>query len=183
MSVTNRKNRKYSIVPYQKSWVQDFLLIESELRPLFGELALAFEHVGSTAVDGMSGKATIDVLIVVRNILDVDALNGDMEKLGYTVLGDYIKQGGRLFAKEVDGERMVNVHCSEPDHDHIKEMIIMRDFLRSHPDEAKAYADLKIDLFQKYPEDYVAYRAVKDPYLVKMKTRALEWENGKRDSK
>lgn len=175
MTVTNRKNRKYSVVPYQESWAQDFQRIESELKPVFGDLAIAFEHVGSTAVEGMSGKATIDVLIVVRNIQDVDALNEKMEKLGYTPLGDYIEQDGRLFAKEANGERLVNVHCSEQGHAHIEEMIVMRDFLRSHPAEAKEYTELKLDLFAKHPDDYIAYRAVKDPYLQEMKKRAFAW--------
>ena len=175
MTITNRKNRKYSIVPYQKTWAQDFFRIEAELKPLFGDLAIAFEHVGSTAVERMSGKATIDVLVIVGSILDVDALNQDMEQLGYTALGDYIKQGGRLFAKEISDERIVNVHCFEFDHDHIQEMIIMRDFLRSHPDELEQYAKLKRNLFAKHPNDYIAYRANKDPYLAQMKARAIKW--------
>ncbi len=175
MPVTNRKNRKYSVVPYQESWVQDFQRIESELKPVFGDLAIAFEHVGSTAVEGMSGKPTIDVLIIVRNIQDVDALNEEMKKLGYTTLGDYIQQDLRLFAKEMNGERLINVHCSKQGHGHIKEMIVMRDFLRSHPAEAKEYAELKLDLFAKHPDDYIAYRAVKDSYLQEMKKRALAW--------
>lgn len=174
MTVTNRENRKYAIVSYQKSWAQDFLRIKSELKPLFGDLAIDFEHVGSTAVEGMSGKATIDVLVVVQDIHDIDTLNMDMEELGYVVLGDYIKQGGRLFAKEVNGERIQNVHCFEFGHGHIDEMIIMRDFLRSHPNEAKRYAKLKEELFAKHPNDYVAYRAIKDPYLAQVKKRAME---------
>lgn len=179
MDFTTRKNRKYSVVPFQPSWVQSFLHIESQLKPLFGDLAIEFQHVGSTAVEGMSGKATIDVLIVVRHIHAVDSLNHHMEQLGYKVLGDYLKQGGRLFAKEVDGERIANVHCFELDHGHIREMLVMRDFLRSHPDEAERYEKLKIDLFSKYPDDYIAYRAVKDPYLQEMKVRAFEWDNAR----
>lgn len=176
MKVTNRKERKYSIVPYRESWAHDFLRIETELKPLFGDLAMKFEHVGSTAVEGMSGKPTLDVLVIVKNIANVDTLNEAMAELGYAALGEYVAPSGRLFAKEANNERLVNVHCFEKDHPHAQEMIVMRDFLQIHPDELKAYADLKIELYRKFSDDYQAYRHVKDPYLAEMKERAMKWK-------
>lgn len=175
MQSSSRKDRKYTILPYQSSWADDFEAIKQQLTAVFGNQALEIMHVGSTAIVGMSGKPTIDVLVVVSTIADLDDLNGTMSELGYTALGEYVAPNGRLFAKEVNNERLVNVHCFEKDHPHAQEMIEMRDFLQNHPDEAKAYADLKIRLYDKYPDDYQAYRHVKDPYLAEMKERAIEW--------
>lgn len=172
---SSRKDRKYSIVPYQPSWATDFETIKEQIASVFGDLAVEIMHVGSTAILGMSGKSTIDVLVIVSVISEVDDLNGTMSELGYAALGEYVAPNGRLFAKEVNNERLVNVHCFEKDHPHAQEMIVMRDFLQSHPDEAKAYADLKIRLYEQYPDDYQAYRHVKDPYLAEMKVRAMEW--------
>jgi GrpB-like predicted nucleotidyltransferase (UPF0157 family) len=122
--------------------------------------------------------------VIVDNIAGIDGLNRAMAELGYVALGEYVAPNSRLFAKEESNERLINVHCFEKDHPHAQEMIVMRDFLRSHPDEAKAYADLKIDLHRKYPEDYKEYRHFKDPYLTKMKARAIEWaESGVRPDK
>ncbi|MEK9157496.1 MAG: GrpB family protein [Patescibacteria group bacterium] len=175
MQISPRKDRKYTIVSYQKSWAIDFEAIKKQFVPVFGDQAIDIMHVGSTAVFGMCGKPTIDELILVRELAWVDALNNVMAELGYQALGEYVVSNSRLFAREEDGERLVNVHCCEKDHPHAREMIVMRNFLRNHPDEAKAYADLKIDLYTKYPDDYFAYRKNKDPYLTKLKMRAVKW--------
>ncbi len=175
MHSSSPKDRKYTIVPYQQSWTVDFEAVKKQLVPVFGERAIEILHVGSTAIMGMSGKSTIDVLVIVNTLTDVDDLNEAMASLGYVALGEYVTPHSRLFAKEKDNERLVNVHCFQRDHPHAQEMIVMRDFLQTHPDEARAYADLKIDLYKKYPDDYRAYRHFKDPYLTAMKARATEW--------
>lgn len=175
MPTSSVKDRAYTVIPYQESWRENFETIKNQLLPVFDNQAIDIAHVGSTSIIGMSGKPTIDVLVIVGNIAGIDALNGAMAELGYVALGEYVAPNSRLFAKEENNERLINVHCFEKDHPHAQEMIVMRDFLRSHPDEAKAYADLKIDLHRKYPEDYKEYRHFKDPYLTKMKARAIEW--------
>lgn len=175
MQTSSAKDRAYTVIPYQESWRDNFEAIKNQLLPVFGDQAIDIMHVGSTAIVGMSGKPTIDVLVIVNNIPDIDALNEAMAKLGYLALGAYVAPDSRLFAKEENNERFVNIHCFERNHPHAQEMILMRDFLQSHPDEAKAYADLKIDLHRRYPNDYKEYRHFKDPYLTKMKARAIEW--------
>lgn len=177
MSITARKDRKYTVLPYQESWKDDFERIAKQLALIFGEVAVSIEHVGSTAVTGMSGKPTIDILVIITSVQTVDTLNDSMIELGYVALGDYVAENGRLFALEDDGERLVNVHCFENDHPHVRQLIVMRDFLCTHPDESKNYAQLKLDLYEKHPDDYVAYRAVKDPYLKDMQKRAFEWDD------
>lgn len=183
MPTSSAKDRAYTVIPYQESWRDNFEAIKNQLSPIFGDQAIDIMHVGSTAVVGMSGKPTIDVLVIVNDITGIDALNGTMAELGYVALGEYVAPNSRLFAKEENNERLVNIHCFERNHPHAQEMIVMRDFLQNHPEEAKAYADLKIDLHRRYPDDYKEYRHFKDPYLTKMKARAIEWaESGIRPS-
>lgn len=179
MSITSRRNRKYSVLPYQESWKNDLQRIKKQLAPIFGEIAISIEHVGSTAVAGMSGKPTIDILVIVTSLQEVDYLNASMKKLGYVALGNYVDENGRLFALEENGERLVNVHCFENNHPHVRQLIVMRDFLQTHLDESEKYAQLKMDLYEKYPNDYVAYRTVKDPYLKEMQKRAFEWDDAR----
>jgi len=173
MSVTSAEDRKYTIVPYQESWKDDFVAIKNQLSEIFGNSTIEILHVGSTAIKGMSGKPTIDVLVIVDKIKSADRATDAMSAIGYVGLGEYVTSGGRLFAKEIDGERIVNVHCFEAAHPHTQEMIAIRDFFQNNPDKAKEYAELKIDLFQRYPNDYKSYRAFKDPYLTKIKEQIV----------
>ena len=61
-------------MPYDERWTQDFEAIASEIRNVLGELALAIEHVGSTAVLGLSAKPIIDIDVVIRDYAALDAV-------------------------------------------------------------------------------------------------------------
>src|SRR3989344_4721156 len=65
------------------------------LNSIFGMSAIKIEHVGSTAVPGLSGKPIIDVLILVEDVAIADALNQKMESAGFKALGEYVMPGVR----------------------------------------------------------------------------------------
>ena len=66
--------RHVVVMPYDERWTQDFEAIASEIRNVLGELALAIEHVGSTAVLGLSAKPIIDIDVVIRDYAALDAV-------------------------------------------------------------------------------------------------------------
>ena len=96
------KNRKYEIVSYDPKWKDKFAEEAKVLNSIFGMSAIKIEHVGSTAVPGLSGKPIIDVLILVEDVAIADALNQKMESAGFKALGEYVMPGVRLFVKEMD---------------------------------------------------------------------------------
>jgi GrpB-like predicted nucleotidyltransferase (UPF0157 family) len=162
-------NRKYSVVPYNSAWKDRFREIAEIVQAIFGDSAIAIEHVGSTSVPELSGKPVIDVLIIVENITVADTFKGKMEEAGFSALGEYLMPDSRFFMKEVDGERLCNLHIFPKDHSHVKEMLQLRDYFRNHPETVEEYSKLKIELFQKYPEDYGSYRKYKDEWMEKLK--------------
>ena len=166
---TDRIHRNFSVVPYDPKWNDLYADEKKVLDSVFSHTALSIEHIGSTSVEGLAGKPTIDVLITVNNIEDVVVLNQDMEAVGYEVLGDYVLPDASLFVKEVDDVRLSNVHVFQKDHPHVKEILHLRDYLRSHPERVVEYCKLKFDLFEKYPHDYVHYRKSKDEWMEKLK--------------
>lgn len=133
------------------------------------------EHIGSTSVPSMKGKPLIDVLILVDDITYADGHAGEMEAAGFTNKGDLLNKGSRIFIRENDGHNLTNVHVYKKDHLHVAEMLGLRDYLRSHPDEVARYSALKHELFEKYPDDYGSYRREKDAFMEGMKERALDW--------
>lgn len=52
--------QRYAQVPYQPRWRELFELEKDRLRATFGKAALEIEHIGSTAVEGLAGRETID---------------------------------------------------------------------------------------------------------------------------
>lgn len=169
MTKTEYKNRKYNIEQYNPKWKERFETEAEILHSIFSDKAISFEHVGSTAVPGLAGKPTIDILITVEKIEIADELSGKIESIGYKSLGDYINKGSRLFVKEEDNERLVNLHVFEAEHLHVKDMINLRNYFRSHPEVVEEYSQLKFDLVKKYPNDYGLYRKYKDEWMENLK--------------
>lgn len=170
--LSNHQSRKYDIVQYNADWKEIFLNEAKKLAVIFGEKALIIEHVGSTSVIGMLGKSTIDILILVDDINGIQNIaEEEMRKLGYVYLGEYVKPGALLFAKEKDDARLINVHVMPKNHPEAKNMLDFRDYLRSHPEDIVEYSRLKLELFEKYPNDYTSYRKFKDEYLKTLKKK------------
>lgn len=171
MTKAEYKNRKYTVEPYDAEWKRRFETEMQILRPIFSDKAISIEHVGSTAVPGLAGKPTIDILITVEKIEIADELSEKIESVGYKSLGDYINRGSRLFIKEADNERLVNLHIFGANHPHVQDMINLRNYFRSHPEMVKEYSRLKFELAEKYPNDYGLYRKFKDEWMNNLKEK------------
>lgn len=166
----------YTIEPYHPEWVKKFESIKAMLEGVFGSQALAIEHVGSTSVMGMKAKPIIDVLVVVKDITLLDAEKSAMKSKGYLVEENYVAPNSLLF-RRVDGEgnKLENIHVCENGAPMEKQFLVMRDYLRTFPEEAQSYALLKDQLVKKYPNDYESYRAAKDSFLKELEERAYQW--------
>ncbi|MES2471129.1 MAG: GrpB family protein [Patescibacteria group bacterium] len=168
-------DRAYSIESYDPIWADQFEAEAALIRTVLGDKIVDIQHVGSTAVEGLTGKPTIDLLVTVKTIEGIDDLNAEFEKIGYDSKGDFLKMGSRLYNQDQTKDdkviRLANLHIFPADHHHAHEMIHIRDYLREHPEEVEAYNLLKSDLYQKYPEDYAAYRRYKNKFMAALVKR------------
>lgn len=169
--LSNYKNRKYEIMPYDPKWSEQFADQAKILKSIFADEAISIEHIGSTAVPGLAGKPTIDVLVVVDDVSVADRVKEKMETAGYYALGEYVTKGARLFVKEADNTRYCNIHVFQKDHPHVREMLELRDYFRAHPDVVSEYCKIKTDLVAKYPNDYGQYRKYKDEWMNALKLK------------
>ena len=163
------KNRKYEVVPYDPIWSRQFAEQAKILKSIFADTAISIEHIGSTAVPGLAGKPTIDILILVDDISVVDPLKEQMEIAGYHALGEYVTEGALFFVKESDNVRYCNIHVFQKDHPHVKEMLQLRDYFRARPEVVSEYSKLKTELAMKHPNDYGEYRKYKDEWMNNLK--------------
>jgi GrpB-like predicted nucleotidyltransferase (UPF0157 family) len=163
------KNRKYEIVSYNPKWPESFLFYAEKIRKIFGNVII--EHIGSTAIPGMSGKSCIDLLVELEEISIVDSHVGEMEKAGFIYSGQFVMENSRLF-RVMDGQTLLaNIHFFPIGHSHCTEMIGFRDYFRNHPEEVVVYSNLKNTLYAKYPDDYASYRKYKDVYVKSLNER------------
>lgn len=170
----NYKNRKYDIGAYDARWGKIFVDEANTIKNIFGSSVL-IEHIGSTAVPGMTGKSCIDILVIPKDLEIVRGHIPEMEQAGYLYRGAFVKDDALLFAKMEDGTLQTNVHFFPEGHPHIEEMLAVRDYLRNDAREIIEYSELKRKLSQQYPNDYNMYRKKKDEYMEKLTKRAKKW--------
>jgi len=164
---------KVRLTEYDTRWVKMYEDETRLLKAILGEEIICFEHFGSTAVPGMKAKPVIDMMIMVRDIETIDRFSTRMVSLGYDAAGEWGIPGRRLFRKGGE-QRTHHIHIYQWNNPHISRHLIVRDYLRIHPEEVKRYNAMKEELAQRY-EDTSGYSQAKKPFVQDMETRALKW--------
>lgn len=134
------------------------------------------EHVGSTAVPGLGGKGIIDLCIAT--------VKGRMEKLsnqaqnaGYVFIA-HASFEDRLFLQidlslKTGGLQRYHLHIVNKTSQQYSNLIIFRDFLRSHPQIAKRYVAIKQAAARKSNENKDVYMAIKQPMIEDILKKAI----------
>jgi GrpB-like predicted nucleotidyltransferase (UPF0157 family) len=167
--------RQVKVVPHDPAWKGTFRAEAAALRSVLADEALAIHHIGSTSVPGLRAKPTVDVLIEARKIQNLDGLEGPMAVSGYEAWGEYGIPGRRFFTKDRGPERLFNVHVFEAGTPEVERHLAFRDYLREHPETARAYGDLKADLAARFPTDIEAYMESKDAFVKETEKKAISW--------
>lgn len=166
--------RKVEVLDYQTDWPLLFEKEKKALHQLFQENNHAIFHIGSTAVPGLAAKPIIDLMPVVYNVNQVDALNEEMEQLGYVIKGENGLPGRRYFEKGGD-HRTHHVHLFQIGDQEITRHLAFRDYLRARPKEAQRYGQLKKENALLYSDDIAAYIEAKITVVKKIERLALHW--------
>lgn len=164
---------KIRLSEYDENWVHMFNEEARLLRGIFGEEIIKFEHFGSTAIPGMKAKPVIDMMCLVKDIKKIDTFNEQMHSYGYDIAGEWGIEGRRLFRKGGEN-RTHHIHVYEHCNPHIDRHLVLRDYLRTHPDEVERYTSLKEELAQQH-DDTAFYSKAKKPFVQELELRALNW--------
>lgn len=151
--------RKIEVVPYSSNWPEMFAKEAKLVEHALGSNCIAIHHIGSTSVPGLDAKPIIDMVPVVKNIVEVDT--EAMQGLGYRARGEY----GIAFRRFFQKEGTFNVHIYEEGDTEIDRYVKFRDYLRSHEEEARSYARLKTQLASQFPDDIYHYCLGKEDFV------------------
>jgi len=166
------------IKPYNPEYSKIFEEIKRFIRQII-PYKIEIEHVGSTAVPGLGGREIIDVLLV--------ADKENLEGIAYLLKNE----GFRLNPQNVSEERIfvsgpfnykgkemhVHFHITFSGSNEHKEILLFRDYLKKHPDEARKYYELKKKWMQKAKTNAKKYAEFKEPFIQKILEKAREEEN------
>jgi len=172
------------ISEYQEAWPQQFRHIARTLRTSLGDSALRIDHIGSTAVPGLAAKDILDIQISVASF--DDPLLERLSALGYSrdenFNRDHRPPGDqspdshwhKWFFRAPLGQRPTNTHVRILGNANQLYALLFRDYLRSHPATATAYANLKRELALELRDDS-RYPDVKGPAVHVIYLAAVDW--------
>lgn len=182
------------VVDYDPAWEKYYKEEAQKVRRILGSNCVECCHIGSTAVKGMSAEPTIDILCIVNNTALVDVQNPAFAVLGYEpveyqqLVGQRVFRGKReasvpstFLTKEAQQEREESHVCNlyifnRTNKRDINRFLVVRDYLRGHPQDVEDFVAAKKRLAQQYEDDILSYATAKEPYLRQIEDSALEWQ-------
>jgi len=171
--IRNKAVRNIEVIEYDPIWPRLFEEERSLLIQTLGEVAIGIHHIGSTAVPGLAAKPIIDILIEVTDVVALDALNQNIEAIGYEPRGESGIPRRRYFKKGGDN-RTHHVHAFTQGDLNVTRLIAVRDYLRVHPDVAQEYGEQKKDVAARCDNDIDRYCDGKDAYMKIVEAAAME---------
>jgi GrpB-like predicted nucleotidyltransferase (UPF0157 family) len=157
------------VVDYDPAWPQMFETLRARIEPALADIALAIEHVGSTAVPGLAAKPIVDIDVVVSPEHVATAIER-LAELGYGHKGDLGVPGREAFAYPPDTPRH-HLYVCPVGNTALANHLTVRDCLREHPDAAREYADLKKRLATTFADDVDGYVEGKSAFILDV----LQW--------
>ena len=169
--------KKIYLAPYSEQWPVEFEKEKGILLQTIGDWVQDIQHVGSTAIPGLSAKPVIDIMIGVRSLEEADQYCVPrLKALGYDYIHKYEVElpNRRYFQKtSKQGARTHQIHLVEINSEWWERHLLFRDYLRSHPEIAKEYEQLKKSLAEKY-SDTNEYANAKTSFIRAIETKAQE---------
>ncbi len=135
---------------YNPQWPEKFENEALKIREILGNQILDIQHIGSTSIPNLSAKPIIDIGVLVSSIDDVQFFVSKLSIIGYDHKPDMSSEERIFLRKGNPVEYHLSVAC--PKHLFWNRNITFRDYLRTHPELAKEYENLKIKNLSETPE-------------------------------
>jgi GrpB-like predicted nucleotidyltransferase (UPF0157 family) len=153
------------IVRYDPEWTQLFEQERAALATTLADLEVSIAHIGSTAVPGLAAKSIIDILIEAPALPSPTPPSWAGEGPSPSVvfaralavihyIPDYDDGGKSFYFKR---QPRFNLWVYLTGDNRAQDLVLFRDYLRSHPTRAQEYEELKVSLGLKHSQDIAMY--------------------------
>ena len=158
-------SKRVLVSEYDPGWTHTFETIRAHIWPAVQHAAMSLEHVGSTAVPGLRAKPVVDACVVVASPRDIPHVVKALATLGYVHRGNLGVPDREAFRSPASLPKH-HLYASHRRSLSLKNHLGLRDYLRAHPDVAREYGDLKMELARQFPEDIDSYIAGKTEFIL-----------------
>jgi GrpB-like predicted nucleotidyltransferase (UPF0157 family) len=158
------------IVEYDSNWPKLYEEKKKIIMKAIGSRIKAIEHFGSTSVPGLGAKPIIDILAGVES-LDIanECVEILKEQLHIIDVNDCPEDSEWFYCigdrKRPEDHNTIHLHLALYPSKFWNKHLRFRNLLRSHPDIAQAYYELKKDLAIKFRTERLAYCDAKTTFI------------------
>jgi len=158
---------------YNPIWIKEFETEKEALENVFGNYAVAIEHVGSTAIPGLTSKPIIDIAVGVEYLESIPFFKDMFSScLDYSVKEDSV-DGEVLVVKRLDEDTTTHlIHIMELDADRYNDTILFRDYIINNLEELNRYEKLKKELAVIYADNRKMYTNSKNEFIKEIISKA-----------
>ncbi len=153
------------VVEYSLEWPDYFRQLRDRIWPVVRDIAIAIEHVGSTAVAGLAAKPIIDLDIVIPSQSDLASIAAPLGRLGYEHRGNLGIEDREAFSS-LQSHPAHHLYVCSQGSIALRNHITLRDHLRGHPSDAATYSSLKKRLAQRHAGDIDGYVEGKTDFIL-----------------
>lgn len=159
--------------PYQDEWKKIYGQEKRKLEPVFAEKAVEFAHIGSTSVEGMTAKPIVDILIGLKELHIDERTDRQLVALQYEGMGEAGVPGRVHYRKRIGTK--INLQITEWNSALWRDNLLLRDYLRTHPEQAHVYAQAKLHTLASGINTLLQYSDVKSGTIAELLEKAREW--------
>ena len=137
------------IVPYKAEWPRHFASERTRLQSILQGINFRVEHIGSTAIPDLAAKPIIDMMLGVDERSQIEERIPAFEKLGYLYISEVtaiIPDVTFFYRRNTSQTKVYHLHTVEIDSDFWLDRLLFRDYLRTNPEIAEQYLQLKLKI-------------------------------------
>ncbi|MCM1544466.1 MAG: GrpB family protein [Ruminococcus sp.] len=161
-----------SLVPHDERWSDYYDEMKCFLCSILSPHRIErISHIGSTAISGICAKNIIDILIETEADESMEAVAEVIEHSGFIRMSSEMNRVSfnKGYTESGFAEKVFHLHLRfAGDNDEL----YFRDYLSEHPQTAKQYEQLKLELCRKYEHNRDAYTAAKADFVNKWTAEA-----------
>jgi GrpB-like predicted nucleotidyltransferase (UPF0157 family) len=169
----SERNDPIEVLDYDVKWPEKFEAWRLRLANELAETAQRIEHVGSTAVPGLSAKPIVDIQVSVKDIRDEESYVPSIERAGVQLRSRDVFH--RYFRPFPERPRDIHVHVCDGGSTWEREHLLFRDYLRSHGGARAAYAETKRAAALVWTDDRWGYTDAKSKTILDILESAEQW--------
>lgn len=160
------------LVEHNHNWTKHYAEMEQFLKKILADCKITrISHIGSTAIHGIWAKDIVDILLEIACVEDMERVAKITEDNGFIRMSTQTDRIDLNNGYTPDGfaNKVYHLHVR---YDGDNSELYFRDYLNEHPDVAKTYEQMKLELWKKYEHNRDAYTDAKKEFVEKWTNEA-----------